>query len=302
MSIVKQRIEFKHSERVSIKDRWDKLHESSNWNNISYDGWKLPATGASKLGCGEWLTEGCLNAKNHNGVQFLDGIIASGKIFRRTYQKSCYRAECPECYLKWLAREANRGTHKIESYAKKMKEKPIHVIVSIPIWHHNKDVQELRRASYDILDKLGIKAGCMILHPFRYDRKQKSWYYSPHFHIIGFGWVNDPRQVYRDSGFIVKNLGIRKSVYATLYYQLSHCGIKKGKHSVTWFGHLSNGNIAKYHPECKPIEEKREHLCPICQCKLRPLIWVRTDRPPPQEDFEGFDEAYGWIYARGECG
>jgi len=47
---------------------------------------------------------------------------------------------------------------------------------------------------------------------------------SPHFHILGYGWVHHVKENYESNGWIVKNLGIRNSVRATAHYQLSHCG------------------------------------------------------------------------------
>ena len=82
---------------------FEQMHESQNWLKIEHDGWHLPAIEEPKEDCGKWLTKGCLNHENHHG-EF------KGKIFVKTFQKSCYRASCMTCYKKWMGRESNKAT------------------------------------------------------------------------------------------------------------------------------------------------------------------------------------------------
>ena len=97
----------------------------------------------------------------------------------------------------------------------------------------------------------------MIFHPYRHKEfgneeleldsmesvdLSKGWYYSPHFHIIGFGWL-EPWQT--ASGWIVKNIGVRGNtpkdhrIFELARYQLSHCGVNSAFNSYTWIGALS---------------------------------------------------------------
>jgi hypothetical protein len=149
----------------------------------------------------------------------------------------------------------------------------------------------MRKKVYGALKRVHCLGGMLIYHPKRQNKHDGSWYFSPHFHALGYGWLMDIRRNYVNSGYIIKNVGIRKTVEGTIWYQLSHCGISENRHAVTWFGALS---YAKLH--VKYVEKKRE-TCPICGNRLKRLIWVgEGDDPVP--DVEGigfFDESANWI-------
>jgi len=85
---------FKRSnERTEI---FEQIHESNNWLTIENEGWHLPAIDEPKEDCGKWMAKGCLNYKKHHG-EF------AGKVYIKTFQKSCYRSSCQICYKKWIA-------------------------------------------------------------------------------------------------------------------------------------------------------------------------------------------------------
>jgi len=101
---------------------FEQMHDSTNWYTIEQDGWHLPATKEAHDWCGNWSTMGCLNVKAHENTE------AHGKVFVKTFQRSCYRAVCEVCYKKWMAREANKATRRIEKYEKKSGKKAKHII------------------------------------------------------------------------------------------------------------------------------------------------------------------------------
>jgi len=246
-------ITYPASKRSEI---FDQLHESSNWYTIEQDGWHLPATEEAHDWCGKWYTKGCLNVEAHKGTE------CEGKGYVKTFQRSCYRADCEVCEPKWRARESNKATKRIEKYEKKSGKHAKHIIVSPPQWLHRKSKKELSKMCYKILKDVGCIGGTVIFHPFRYDKRFKDWYYSPHFHIIGFGWIECVTENYQKNGWLVKNKGFRDSTFATFYYQLSHAGIKKHNHALVWFGDLSYSKL-------KVEKEEYNEDCPYCRAKLR---------------------------------
>jgi len=158
------------------------------------------------------------------------------------------------------------------------RSKPIHVIVS-PSW----DDKFLR---YDVLKDSGLYAGLVIYHPFDTpDKENSEWSVRPHFHVIGFGWVKQVKEEAEKRKWVVKNKGIRKSLHSTIYYQLSHCGVAEGVHSVFYFGGL--GYRAKYATEIKVVDDEVEkmqrRLCPFCHFCLKDIEYVGLDRPPPPD-------------------
>lgn len=142
------------------------------------------------------------------------------------------------------------------------------------------------------------------------DRHVNFWYVRPHFHIIGYAPrdYKDPSkdpfnpeliaEIYGSSGYVVKNLGVRDSVYQTAFYQLSHCGVKKGVQTVTWFGELSNRNYKNLNPapKFKPSRPK----CPVCETSLKPVRWdpdvsIILERGSRDSPLEGCLEGGYWI-------
>jgi len=270
------------------------IAKSTLWQN-----WSLPGHGESYRDCGDWRYKGCLNVEGH-AVHRLDCVSYEGKVFVKRYRRSCDRAECPICYEKWASRAAFRAERRLKQYCSGYR-RPIHVIVSpSQVDCDSLDYAELRLKAYNILKKVGIEGGVCIVHPFR-ENEDKSWYLSPHFHFVCYGWIRNVGAMYEKEGWIVKNLGIRKSVYATLHYQLTHAGVhrpseeakffeKEGKKAtITWFGALSYNKL-------KVEEEEGKEKCPVCEKPLVALKWIHWDRPPPlpEEEGEYFVDPEGW--------
>ena len=264
---------------------FEQMHESTNWRTTEYSGWHLPATKEPHEWCGQWATRGCLNVLAHKGTE------CEGKGYVKTFQRSCYRADCEICYKKWMARESNKATRRIKKYEKLSAKHPKHIIISPPSWLHYKPKKEVAKLAYRILKDIGCVGGTIIFHPFRYRRDNREWYYSPHFHVIGFGWIENTTENYRKNGWVVKNKGFRDSSFATFYYQLSHAGIKKHNHALVWFGNLSYSKL-------KIEKEDTEYdICPYCNAKLREvesygLFYCK----PPELEVELQVDLVGWRY------
>jgi len=275
---------------------WKKIHEDTNWNEVSYDlkhgkkldkqlFFKMVGTGELKEYCGDFITEGCDNFLNHPNE------MAYGQNRRLT----CKRAECPVCWDSWLIRESSRSTERIEKFRILSERngfrscKPIHVIVSPPKWLWNISWTELKKTCRKMAIRAGIKGAVKMFHAFRRSSDGKTWFYSPHFHMIGYGWVVNAKKIESKEGWVIKNKGIRKSsteVYSTVAYLLSHTAIAKGVHSVTWFGDLSYRS--KYALELKrEIEESEADRCPYCSQYLVLFEMVGLDRPPPDQEWFG---------------
>ncbi|GAG87921.1 unnamed protein product, partial [marine sediment metagenome] len=222
------------------------------------DNWYFPGHGGSKYKtCGTYFYWGCLNQIAHPGQAQVD-----------KKKHNCGRATCPVCSDTWLVVTTNKISHRIEESVKVLKSwgwtrtRPIHVTVNPPISVQEilkkvKKYNKIRRYAQHLAKKAGFRGGSIIYHPYRERcadcggkilfKKNKCadcagtdivWYWSPHFHLFGFGWITNTKKISEKYGWVIKNHGVRDSIGGTAFYQLTHCGIHDGKHAVTWFGIL----------------------------------------------------------------
>ncbi|GAI64833.1 unnamed protein product, partial [marine sediment metagenome] len=186
----------------------------------------------------------------------------------------------------------------------------------------------LRAKAYKLAKKSGFKGGCCIFHPFANDKMHEDnqedaiwdlsqegvdlkwlkeyfdkqdrhvgfWYKRPHFHFIGYGWIEGTEAIHQGTGWVIKNLGVRDSVFNTALYQLSHAGVKKGVQVVTWMGCMSNSTYYKLRPE--PERPRGPGKCKGCGAELRPVRWEGEGDPPLLGHLEGgyWIDPGGWRY------
>jgi len=250
----------------------------------------LVGSGEAYANCGSFFSVGCLNVEEHKGSN-LDGVVMEGKAYIERRKVSCHRPLCPTCWEDWANREKDKATVRLRSFVLKGRNlKPIHLTVSIPHSDYALSLQKMREKTYAALKRVHCIGGMTIYHPKRKDAAGE-WFYSPHFHILGYGWIVDVRQNYVYSGYIVKNIGIRKTVEGTIYYQLSHCGVAEKKHTITWFGALAYNKL-----NVESIE-KEESVCPLCGRKLKQLLWIGEGlcTLPEVEGGSYFDDPFNWM-------
>lgn len=129
------------------------------------------------------------------------------------------------------------------------------------------------------------------------ENELKLWYIRPHFHLIGYGWIDNVEEAYSKTGYVVKNLGVRDSVFMTALYQLSHAGYREGQHTISWIGCMSNRTYCELDP--LPETEFTPPVCPECGNELKPVHWVgegESNLSHVSEEGSYFCEAEGWEY------
>ena len=212
--------------------------------------WELPHSGQPYPSCGQFsgMIISCPNDLNHH-VKYC--------------KFHCYRPDCPICCEYWARREAKRVVERL-SNASILHHKsghdlgPIkHIVLSPPqdLAAHLIQTKEgsikLRKLANKILRAHGFLGGCVITHPFRkfillndkwveeelantHQRKAlknlndppTNWVWGPHFHLLGWGHLTKSNDFYdQTDGWVYKNLGPRKSVYASIFYLLTHAGL-----------------------------------------------------------------------------
>jgi len=260
----------------------------------SFDGWLLPGHQKALDWCSEWRLRGCLRSDLHvhdpdcrTAHMTLDGLAYEGLDEIEVFKCSCGRLSCPICYKKACLKHALKIEHRMRAFKIKGRNlKAIHVVVSPPkeVWQRF-DMNALYRMAYRIAERCGVYGGSIIPHPWRKAGEDDLldenpvkvsgvWAESPHFHIIAYGWVHRSKENYAESGWIVKNLGVRRSIAATASYQLSHCGVHPKHHSVRWFGALAYNKM-----RCSPLP-RQSHPCPSCGLEMYPVKTVLAEHLP----------------------
>lgn len=282
-SAIKQSI--KH---VSILDattvaQWDidDYKQLTNWDEVEFDGWKLPGTDDAHYWCGQFVTMGCLNSDHPKHKE------CGGKVYVRRYQRHCYRKNCNKCYKRWIARQANTATKRVEEYQKQTGAAVTHVVLSISQNDSRASIKKLKQKARMILKEIGITSFALIFHPFR--RKGLQWYASPHFHVIGTGKIpfGKIQKAFWKYGWFIKEKGNRNSVFSTFYYLMAHAGVKKGVHTLSWGGSLSYSKL-------RVPKTKKQNKCPLCEEPLVEIIHEDGGYFSKNEVFEGLMFSDGW--------
>jgi len=230
----------------------------------------------------------------HNLNTTLGGKSYRGKIFRRIVHHYCHKPSCPVCFKSgWCVRLAGTIEGRLAEASKRFGQVE-HIVASVPPHDYGLSLEALRTKVYKILSVRGVLGGNVIFHGMRYN-KRKSWYFSPHVHVLAFvlggygkcrrcknnvcvgrdrfgnsnfgkctGFKARTRQLYEKDGYIVRVLGKRKTVFGTAYYQLTHATIditKNRFHVSTWWG------VCSYR-KMKITPKKRRELCPVCSSEL----------------------------------
>lgn len=227
--------------------------------------WYLTGTGESYARCGEFVR--ALSCEDYEQDH------KKHDRFIETY--SCHRPACPTCYESWALREAEKASERLlqgqELYNNSHKRVELrHVVFSPPPQVH-KYIKAIikqdrynvfKRESLEIIKKAGIVGGLVVIHFWRNSHESDDilpddidqdyqkppnnkydWYFSPHFHVIGSGYLIPAAEFHQKTCWIYKNLGERRSVKDTIYYLLTHCANHEKHHAVTWFGLFSYNKI-----------------------------------------------------------
>jgi hypothetical protein len=283
--------------RQELREEFDDLHDAFDGEPVvdgygSYGDFQLVGHGkVTNDDCGKFSSfYGCVRTDLHDHVG-LDGVNYEGKAYVKPIFHSCDKPSCPVCYLSWASREAHKIEARLAEGAKRFGLVE-HAVASIPVKDYGLSYEVLRGKAVKALFVRGVVGGALLFHGFRFNRR-KQWYWSPHFHVLGFvlgGYVcrgckkvcfkgcgkfeDKTRRCNESDGFIVKVLDKRKSVFWTAYYQLNHSSLKVNAerfHIATWFGVCSYRKL-------KVTIEKRKELCPVCGSGLFPLFYYGVKR------------------------
>ncbi len=237
----------------------------------------------------------CKNTEGHKGV-VVKGVDCSRKVLVRLQHFWCKNAQCPVCFIRgWSVRGAKFIEGRLKVGVRRGFGKVEHIIVSVSEVDRDMSESVLRKKCRRILLACGVRGGCMIFHGFRIDRERECLKWSPHYHVLGFGEGGYDRcrhckggdcyacdgvegkcyKAYKESGYIVRVLDERKTVYGTAWYQLNHATLRVGLkrfHVVTWFGICGYNNFKSEGVEGGTVP------CPACGEEMARSAYVGKRR------------------------
>lgn len=272
---------------------WDDSFDEPDVKNVYGEYGEFQLVGHGKVTnsyCGKFLRlKGCLRVDLHDRIM-LNGENFKGKVYVQRVFNSCNKFSCPICFKYGACvREAGKIELRLKEASKRFGLVE-HIVASVPVRDYGLSFEALRSRTIKALKVRGVVGGGLIFHAFRYN-KRKSWYWSPHFHILGFilggfhkcrrcpyvddkgsrfncegckGFYGVSKKHFKKDGYIVEVMGKRKTVFGTAWYQLNHASVKKNVkrfHVVTWFGVCSYRKL-------KVTAEYKKRVCPICQHDL----------------------------------
>lgn len=226
-----------------------------------------------------------------------------------TYNR-CGKLDCKTCYTSTASKQAIKINEKTREF-KRLAEnnyvrvgRVIHLTVSpkkalITSKLRSYDMfLKFRKSAYKMLKLSGIHSGFIFTHVWsitcRDCGKDESectcvgdnlyWEISPHFHIIGYGYLlntTEFKALYKD--WIVRNFGRRDDAYETALYLLTHCAIwrkpnGKLKPAYEPFGELHPKRFKTISSKVVSVPKK----CPRCKSVMKQIvkgIKVTGDRP-----------------------
>jgi hypothetical protein len=198
-----------------------------------------------------------------------------------------------------------RATKRLIALSRKYDSPIKHVVISPPRWKW-RDFEYLdtyikaRTEAYKVAKTAGLRGIMLVFHP----KRGQNW--SPHFHALGIGWVEDLRKTQSlTKGWVVKNLGKRttqKSIYATLRYELDHCGIPQAHKGRSIVSPITWAGKAAYNQKLEVPDDPLKDHCPYCGEKLVPVKWYGVGDHPLKDVSEGdlLVDPGGWDYAFSE--
>ena len=236
----------------------------------------------------------------------------------------------------------------------KRSKKILHVTISPPVGvvTPDMDYEAIQALGRDHARRTGLVGGYYIFHPYRISEDMQvilwlcnhalreqgldtmsywdhvhndslglgSWCeyveWSPHWHLIGVGWLMRSEEFHHDTGWIYKNIrpgGVRRDIdydpksvsfndeiASVLRYQLSHAALIPGGRALREFGYMNTRYLKKVGEEyLKRIEEA---LCPVCQAPVVRYLADPSTGEPLEPDSRGGDlrpcfcKIKGWRY------
>ncbi len=238
-------------------EKYKEKIENGDFANVFISKMQLPGNGVSYKSCLQFQVKGCTDVSHRQEYRINQDRV-------KRILKKCNKLSCPKCWTYAIIKQALSAVDRVEATLSFKKNKLWmqnkksriynHLVVSVPKSEYHKfETHETRlKAERYIFKKLkgvGIEGGAVIYHPFRFTKNLEKAYFSPHLHILGFGYTDKDEisALYQKTGLFVKSINTfndSKTAFTTVRYLLSHTGISQNKHRIKYFGEAGNNKFS----------------------------------------------------------
>lgn len=254
-------------------DEGPSIPEDESHQERLFEGWEVTAGGVRPRSCGEDLVQ-----------MFCESC---GHWFRTP--RTCHERTCPVCGMIWSYKQGANMAFRMKATGRHPASKGAwgrEIIVSSPKKTHtrlledDKYVKYKRNQVYGICQRMGVRGGGAVFHPYRKDHETDHYDVDgPHFHVVGWcdklkGMGDDEFKRLKKEGWIfwgtTKKDGRAKRYkswpqwYRKCQYELSHCAIIPGMHAFTWFGICNTKIVPLHEMELAFRQRASGHPCPEC--------------------------------------
>lgn len=175
----------------------------------------------------------------------------------RKIHRHCYRPDCPRCNRSLALKNARRIASRIVGASNLFGYKARHVSISPPpglMVEFGASLSLMRETFRTVALACGLHGGALVVHGWReHNRGTGDWYWSPHAHVIGWGYL---RRENVPGGWVVRVLRKleasgpfteREIIERCVAYELDHAAYVPRRAMHTWYGSASyNRMVTRY--------------------------------------------------------
>ena len=237
--------------------------------------WVLPGHGHYYKHCRQPVSLGCLEEPLHpSGAAHVKVVIYRCK---RVTCSACFRHSIMRAGMKAAQRVVGFGMYLDSVFGSNSRGVMRHDVVSIdPALHESmRDPAEFKRVMGKAIDVFmykgdlpdlkskvradGLLGAMVVVHPWRFDHEKGTKYWSPHAHLLSYGYITPDRIASARARMDNQVNFMNKSTFTSVshasflvQYLLSHCGIRVSRevgkqfHSgqlLSYYGRLANNKF-----------------------------------------------------------
>ncbi len=194
--------------------------------------------------------KGCGFIHASNGSLVYSACPEETEHYIKGKRRHCWSLHCPECMNDTALKRGISVERQLLEYralAEKKGRNPGqigHWVISPPqefiksICQTKDEFDWINRYIEDCMKDNGALAGAMIFHPWR--QTEDMWEFSPHFHILCYGFIDTKRFLRQNPGWIIKKVHSGeeiRSIRHTAAYLFTHMGLpryEKDPDDIDW--------------------------------------------------------------------